>query len=194
MLKEIEKDFFIKPTLEVCKNLIGCIIETNLNNVKIVAQISEIEGYLGINDKACHTYKNRCTERTKIMYLTGGYLYVYFSYGLHYNLNFVTEPEGVPCAILLRGINVLEGQDEISRNRYNKSFNELNIYQRNNITNGPGKVCKALNINKKDNAKYYPELFKIYYPESPVNYICLPRIGIDYAGEDKFLPYRFLLK
>lgn len=192
-LKKLEQGFFEKDALTVCKNLIGCILKINTKNGEIVARINEIEAYLGVNDKASHSYNNRKTNRTKTMYLLGGHLYVYFIYGMHYNLNFIAEKENVPAGILLRGIELLSGHDAAALNRYNKTYNNLTTYEKKNICNGPGKVCKTFNINKETDAKYYTDVLEVFYPITKVNYKTTKRIGIDYAQEDKDKPYRFVL-
>lgn len=193
-LKKIEKDFFEDNVLTVCNKLIGCILKINTPMGKIIAKISEIDAYLGVKDKASHTYNNRKTNRTKTMYLSGGHLYVYFIYGMHYNLNFVTDKENTPSGVLLRGVELIEGHNIAAFYRYNKEYNSLTTYEKKNISNGPGKVCKAFNINKDYDAKHYTDLFEIYYAQIPAVYKTTKRIGIDYAQEDKDLPYRFVLE
>ena len=190
---KINEDFFSLPTLTVCKNLIGCKLVCDTDNGVIEGTITEIEGYLGVTDKACHTYGNKKTQRTKVMYEKGGTLYIYFVYGMHYNVNFVTEGVGTPTAILLRGIKITKGQDIASMYRYGKPFEQLTNYQKTNLSNGPGKVAKALNLTKNQNNLPFTSVFEIYKPTNAVNYKTDKRIGINYAGTDKDLPYRFIL-
>lgn len=185
--------FFEGDTLDVCDKLIGGLIKCEVGGEPVVAKISEIEAYLGAEDRASHAYGNRKTERTKPIFLPGGHSYISFVYGMHYNFNFVTCREGVPETILLRGIEILEGYDTIAQKRYGTSYDNLTKYQKKNLTNGPGKVCQALGLSKQQNAKIISSLFDVYIPEFKVNYKLTPRIGVDYAGEDKDLLYRFLL-
>ena len=190
---KINSSFFQRNTLDVCKDFIGSIIKFNTDKGKIIAKITEIEAYLGVNDKGSHTYNNRRTARTEPMFLDGGHLYVYFIYGMYYNLNFVTSVKNNPTGILLREIEILKGHNIASLNKYKKPFNELSKAQIKNLSNGPGKICQVLNIDRTYSGKHFSEVFEIYRPNTNKDYKTTARIGIVYAEEDALLPYRFLL-
>ncbi|MBP2070216.1 MULTISPECIES: DNA-3-methyladenine glycosylase [Anaerococcus] len=191
----IGKDFFNRDTLTVSKELLGKIIVRNTNGITYKAKIVETEAYLGINDRAAHTFGGRKTDRNKIMYEKAGTIYVYQTYGIHYLMNFVTLDENFPEAVLIRAIEPLNKIDNISINRFGKIFNKLNNYQKKNLTNGPGKLTQALEINKDLNGL---DLFsdKIYLEDnsSDFNIVIDKRIGIDYSKEAVDYPYRFYIK
>lgn len=190
---KINSSFFKRDTLEVCKDFIGCTIKFNTPSGQIIAKINEIEAYLGAFDKGSHTYNNRRTARTEPMFLDGGHLYVYFIYGMYYNLNFVTSIIDNPSGILLRGVEILEGQNIAALNRYGKAFSELTPLQIKNLSNGPGKICQVLKIDTSYSGKHFSDFFEIYKPNTNKAFKTTPRIGIAYAEEDALLPYRFLL-
>lgn len=191
----LEKDFFNRDTLTVAKDLLGKVIVRNDNGIVYKAKIVETEAYLGIEDRAAHSFGDRKTERTKIMYEDAGTIYVYQTYGIHFMLNFVTRDIGIPEAVLIRGVEPLNEFDNISLNRFGKIYKDLSAYQKKNLTNGPGKLTKALNIDKNLNGK---NLFKneLYLEddESIFDIIIDKRIGIDYAKEAIDYPYRFYIK
>lgn len=169
-MSRLSVDFFTRDVLEVAPDLIGKTLVRKSDEGKIQKYlITEVEAYRGGDDLACHASKGR-TPRTEIMFHNGGKIYVYLIYGMYWMLNFVTEKEGVPQAVLIRGI---EGFD------------------------GPGKLTKALNVDK---SFYGEDLFssdRLWIEdgiESP-NFETTPRIGIDYAGEIwKNKPWRYILK
>jgi len=104
-MKKIDDiNFFKSDTITLAKNLIGKWIVTTINGVEVKAQICETEAYLGIEDSACHTYKGKRTLRTEPMWQEGGTIYIYLCYGIHYLLNIVRCGEGVPEAVLIRGV------------------------------------------------------------------------------------------
>ena len=121
----LDKTFFNRDTLEVAKDLLGKIIVRNDNGIIYMAKIVETEAYLGIEDRAAHSFGDRKTERTKIMYEDAGTIYVYQTYGIHFMLNFVTKDRGVPEAVLIRGVEPLNEFDNISKNRFGKIFDDL---------------------------------------------------------------------
>lgn len=195
--KIIENDFFKRDTVEVAKSLIGKKIIRNISGNFFCAKIVETEAYLGLEDRACHSYGGRITDRNKTLYLPGGHIYVYLIYGMYDLLNIVTRDEEHPEAVLIRGVEPLENLDGFSKNRFGKSNEHLSTYQRKNLTNGPGKLSMALGIDRSLNGKilskdylYIEDADEI--PESEL--LITKRIGIDYAGEDADLPLRFCLR
>lgn len=172
-------------------DLLGKVLVTYLDRKLTSGIISETEAYAGITDRASHAYGGRRTRRNEVMYSGGGHSYVYLCYGVHYMFNVVTAPSDLPHAILIRGIIPYRGKEEM-QNRINK--NEIDVKK----TNGPGKLSKALGINMNLNGKLltgndiWIEDNQIIIPDSDVH--VSKRIGVDYAGEDASLHYRFNLR
>ncbi|MFW9780798.1 MAG: DNA-3-methyladenine glycosylase [Candidatus Heimdallarchaeota archaeon] len=194
-LKRLSRNFFNRPTKEVAKELIGKYIVRKTKKGTIVGKIIEVEAYIGPSDKACHSYNYKRTERTQVMYMKPGTLYVYFIYGMYYCLNIVTEPEGIPCAVLIRKLYPIEGIEIMKENRGIKVGKN---YQ--NLVDGPSKLCIALNITKKKfnglDACSPRSILFFNNGElvNPRNIILGKRIGIDYAQEDKDKLLRYTLK
>ncbi|CAG7840145.1 3-methyladenine DNA glycosylase [Clostridium novyi B str. ATCC 27606] len=194
-MDKLHKEFYRRDTIQVAKDLLGKYIVVNKNDKKIIAKIVEVEAYLGINDKAAHSYGGRRTERTKVMYEDGGCIYVFQIYGMYNCLNIVTSYKEVPQAVLIRAVEPISNIDEFSFNRFKKNFNELTKYQQKNITNGPGKLCMAMNITKEFNGKDL-SLDTIYILDNKEEFqvVSSKRIGIDYAEEAKDYLLRFYIK
>ena len=195
--KILKNDFFKRDTVEVAKSLIGKKIIRNISGNFFCAKIVETEAYLGLEDRACHSYGGRITDRNKTLYLPGGHIYVYLIYGMYDLLNIVTRDEDHPEAVLIRGVEPLENLDGISKNRFGKAYEELSTYQRKNLSNGPGKLSMALEINRSLNGKILSKSY-LYIGEGEEvpekDLVITKRIGIDYAGEDANLPLRFCLR
>lgn len=191
----LDKKFFNRDTLQVAKDLLGKTLIRNDNGIIYKTKIVETEAYLGIEDRAAHTFADKKTQRNKIMYEDAGTIYVYQTYGIHFMLNFVTLEKGRPEAVLIRGVEPLNEFDNIGINRFGKVFKELSTYQKKNLTNGPGKLTKALSIDKNLNGK---NLFgkQLYLENNKDNFeiVSDKRIGIDYAKEAIDYPYRFYIK
>lgn len=191
----LDRKYFRKNTLDLAKDLLGNILVRKIDGQIIRAKIVETEAYLGVNDRACHTFLGKKTDRNKIMYMDAGTLYVYQTYGIHFLLNISSVKEGVPEAILLRAIEPLENFDLISKNRFGKNYQDLSIYQRKNLSNGPAKLTKALKIDKNFNGKdIFSKDFYMEEGKKDFEIIKAKRIGIDYAKEAKDYLYRFYIK
>ena len=160
---------------------------------------------MGAIDKAAHAYGYHKTPRNATMFGPPGHAYIYLIYGMHCCLNFVTEPEGEPSAVLLRGLEAVYGAEQMSLLRYGKPLTQLTAYQRKNFLNGPGKCCRALDLTRAENGLDLTTdtLFLCDGPEDvglpPVDagsYILRTgkRIGIDYAEEAVDFPWRFWLE
>lgn len=177
-------------TVTVAQQLLGKVLFSSFNGKITGGIITETEAYVGTTDKACHAYGGRFTERTKTMYHAGGVSYVYLCYGIHHLFNVVTHAEGEPHAILIRGIYPVEGVDLILKRRNSKNLTP-------GLTTGPGKVTRALGITTQHNNfnltgnKIWIEDRGIKIKSSHIQ--TTPRIGVDYAGKDALLPYRFVL-
>lgn len=171
--------------------LLGCCLLTEVEGAVTGGMIVETEAYEGVTDKASHAYGGRLTSRTSVMFHPGGIAYVYLCYGMHHMFNIVTAPESVPHAILIRGIIPVEGiLKMMQRSGHSDKTKSL-------VVNGPGKVCKSLGIDKGFNAEPLngPRVWiTARLPETINNEtIATKRVGVDYAGADALLPYRFIL-
>lgn len=191
--------------METARQLLGKYLVRRLEGETLVCRITETEAYVGRCDKACHAYNYRKTDRTATLFLEPGRAYVYLIYGMYHCLNFVTEPEGEPAAVLIRGGEAIAGQETMSRLRYGKPFEELTSYQRKNFLNGPGKLCKALSLTRADDRTDLtgdilfvcdsPADLGLPCPAPVKEKICSgPRIGVDYAEEARDFPWRFWLE
>ena len=180
-----------KDVVALAKDLIGKSLHTKINGAHTAGIITETEAYNGIYDKACHAFGGRRTKRTESMYLNGGHAYVYLCYGIHSLFNIVTGSENDPTAILIRAIDPIIGKEEMLVRRGHPKFDR-------NLCSGPGTLTQALGIGlQHDKASLIgPEIFLkelIKTDELPKIEIA-PRIGVDYAGKDAKLPYRFSIK
>ncbi len=191
MGKKIPLSFYKdKNVVSLAKKLLGKKLCTDFNGQFTSGIITETEAYAGETDKASHAYAGRKTERTKIMFEEGGTVYVYLCYGIHHLFNIVTNKKGIPHAILIRAIQPVDGIETMmerrKKNKVDKTF-----------SGGPGTVSQALGIHVKYSGmnllddKIWVEETGIKIPEKEI--ISGPRIGVDYAGEDAKLPYRFLI-
>lgn len=177
--------------LFLSKDLLGKFLFTHIGDVITGGMIIETEAYRGPEDRASHAYGNRRTKRTEVMFREGGLCYVYQCYGIHALFNIVTHEENVPHAILIRAIHPLFGIEEMLKRRKKSAVDRF-------LTNGPGTVTQALGIGLKHNAlsldssTIWIEDRNIPIPEEAIE--TGPRVGVDYAGEDALLPWRFLLK
>ena len=142
---KLKRAFYTRDVLIVANELLGKVLFKNDGNKLFSGRIVEVEAYDGRTDQAAHTYIGK-TKRNEIMFNEGGYLYVYLSYGVHYCCNVVTGTKGIGTAVLIRALEPLEGVNLMIRNRFGK--NKLVGKEWNQITNGPGKVCKSFGIGK----------------------------------------------
>ncbi|MBI3585558.1 MAG: DNA-3-methyladenine glycosylase [Ignavibacteriales bacterium] len=140
-MNKLPRSFYLRPTLQVARDLLGKHIVRILNGKKLVGNIVEVEAYVGSKDPASHTYRGK-TKRNEVMFKQGGHLYVYFTYGMHFCANVVTREEDIGEAVLIRAVEPIEGIDLMKKNRAKDSFD---------LTNGPAKLCEALGIQREQN-------------------------------------------
>ena len=152
-MKKLNREFYNRDTVLVAKELLGKIIVHEINGQKVSAKIVESEAYMGVTDKAAHSYGGRRTSRVEIMYGKPGFSYVFIIYGMYYCFNAVTREEGIPQAVLIRAVEPIEGVNIMAQNRFKKPYDELTKSQIKNLTNGPGKLCNALLIDKSLNGE-----------------------------------------
>ena len=194
-MKKLEREFYNRDTVQVARDLLGKRLVRVWDGTALVCRITETEAYVGRCDKACHAYGYRRTPRTETLFAPPGTAYIYLIYGMYHCLNFVTEPEGEPCAVLIRGLEAVEGKALIARNRFGVSPAEMTAYQKKQFLNGPGKVCRGLMLTRTQNGLDLTgdELYVLDAGEAPDIIHTGKRIGIDYAEEAAEFPWRFYL-
>lgn len=192
----MDKKFYNENGITLAKNLLNKFLIREYDNKKIVTKIVETEAYMGTIDKAAHAYKNRKSTRTDPLYLSGGHIYVYLIYGMYNCLNLSANKENIPECVLIRAVEPINDLDEISYNRFLKPYSELTNYQKKNLTNGPGKLCKGLNIDRSLSGKHIfgSELYIEDNTDDDFEIVEDKRINIDYAQEDKDKLWRFYIK
>src|SRR5688572_18252587 len=181
---KLTESFYERPdVLKIARELLGKGLFTNIDGVITGGIIVETEAY-SWKERGCHAWEARKTGRNSIMFENGGYSYVYLCYGMHHLFNVVTNTSGVAEAVLVRALEPTHGLAEmqIRRGRLANRFH---------LTSGPGKLTKALGIDRKFNGKsllsdeIWIEDLNTKIPSSKIE--ASPRIGIDYAGEDALL-------
>ena len=144
------REFYDRDTVAVARDLLGrCLVRRLEDGAVLAGRITETEAYIGRCDKACHAYQYRRTPRTEPLFLAPGHAYIYLIYGMYHCLNFVTEPEGEPAAVLLRAVTPLAGEERILRLRYGDR--PLTRFRAKNFLNGPGKVCQGFSLSRAEN-------------------------------------------
>jgi len=190
-MTKLPHSFYLSNDVEsIAYSLLGKFLFSKVNGILTGGIITETEAYKGVEDKASHAYGGKRTKRTEVMYKQGGISYVYLCYGVHYLLNVVTAEANIPDAVLIRGIYPITGAKHMM-DRTGKSKVDYNL------TNGPGKLTKALGIDISLNDVSYMD-DKLWIEDKGIStleqdIIKGPRIGVDYAGEDSLLPFRFVL-
>lgn len=192
-MSKLGRDFYNRDTVEVARSLLGKQLVRVWDGMELICRITETEAYVGRMDKACHAYGYRRTKRTETLFAPPGTAYIYLIYGMYCCLNFVTEPEGEPCAVLIRGAEPIQGADTLARNRFGCSCGDLSAYQKKHFLNGPGKLCRALALTRRQNGLDLTGE-TLYVQDTgyvPGHIEAGPRIGIDYAEEAALFPWRF---
>ena len=186
----LKRDFYTRAdTLKVARELLGKrLVVPSAEGARVSALVVEVEAYLGVEDKAAHSYGGRRTRRTETMYAVGGTAYVFFVYGMHHQFNVVTGPEGLPHAVLVRAVEPEEGRELMSARRPVSKEREL--------TSGPGKLCRALGLDLSFDGADLTEGGRVWLEETgvrlkPAQIASGPRIGVAYAAEDALKPWRF---
>ncbi|WP_093061810.1 DNA-3-methyladenine glycosylase [Psychrobacillus sp. OK028] len=182
-MKPIDGRFFHQPTLELARNLLGNYIVHEHPSGLLIGKIVETEAYMGPEDQAAHSFGNRRTKRTEVMFGEPGLIYTYQMH-THTLINVVSAPEDVPNAILIRAVEPVEGLELMKEFR-----NDLPMKQ---WTNGPGKLTKAMGISMEHYGSHWTDK-PLYMAEGeqPTSISTGPRIGIENSGEAVHYPYRF---
>lgn len=190
MSARLTRDFFDRPTLEAARAVLGARLVRVVEGARVAGFITEVEAYRGEEDLGCHAKAGR-TRRTQVMYGPPGHAYVYFTYGMHWMLNFVTEGEGFPAALLIRAIQPSEGLASMAAHRMGRPPTVW--------TDGPAKLCQALQIdgrlNGLDLCAPQAELFvEEGLPVSDTRVTNGPRVGLYTVPEPwKSIPWRFCI-
>ncbi len=186
-MPKLKRSFYLRDdVVGIARDLLGKVLVTRFEGKITSGIICETEAYAGAIDRASHAFGGRRTARNEVMYARGGTSYVYLCYGIHHLFNVVTHSAGTPHAVLVRAIHPLEGI-ELMRERRGGSARFS--------TGGPGTLTQALGIRTAHNGTdllsdtIHIEERSITIPERII--VAGPRIGVDYAGDDALLPYRF---
>ncbi|MEW6062462.1 MAG: DNA-3-methyladenine glycosylase [Bacteroidota bacterium] len=185
-MHKLPSSFYTRRTLTVAKDLLGKIFVHNIGKKILSGKIVEVEAYLH-NDPACHAFRGM-TERNKVMFNEGGYVYVYFTYGVHYCANIVTYKKGVGEAVLIRAVEPITGIEVMKKNRH------TDVKHLYNLTNGPAKFTQAFGLGREHNgiSLLGNEIFLLRGEQIPPSkIIATTRIGIT-AGREK--KWRFYIK
>ena len=191
-LKKLDHSFYDrKNVVQIARELLGKILVTQFDGVRTSGRIVETEAYNGVKDRASHAFGGRRTTRSEHIYGGPGTVYVYIVYGLHYLFNVVTNKKDTPHAVLIRALEPMEGINYMLK-RAGKPIPDYTL------TKGPGNLARALGISKMHTGS---NLFsqEIFIEDDGLRYkkdqiVITPRIGVDYAGTDAQLPYRFIVK
>jgi DNA-3-methyladenine glycosylase len=191
-MKKVPLSFYDrKDVVKIAEELLGKIIVTKIDGFRTSGRIVETEAYVGISDKASHSFSGRRTAKTEHMYSAPGTAYVYICYGMHQMMNIVTNEKEIPDAVLIRAIEPLEGIDIMLQRTGKGQLDKT-------LTRGPGNVGKALGIFKHHSGLHLLDE-QIYLLDDgqkilKENIGISKRIGVESAGADGLLPYRFFVK
>ena len=191
-IKKLDNSFYDRPdVLKIARELLGKVLVTEFGGKLTSGRIVEVEAYNGVVDRASHAYSGRRTRRTEVMYREGGTAYVYIIYGIHHLFNVVTNKQDIPHAVLVRALEPLEGISVMLKRTDKAQLDH-------SLTRGPGNLSKAMGLATLHTgySLYEGEIYigDDGYRPRKTEIIATPRIGVDYAGEDAALPYRFYLK
>jgi DNA-3-methyladenine glycosylase len=188
---KLPREFYTRPNVvTVARELLGkLLVVPKRDGTRVSGIIVETEAYRGPQDRAAHSYGGRRTKRTETMYGIGGTAYVFFVYGMYYQFNVVTNAADAPHAVLIRAVEPVEGIELMRKRRHGQSDHKL--------TNGPGKLCIAMGIDRKLDAadllgnRVWLEAGRtVTRPQIASG----TRVGIDYAGDWRDKPWRFWLR
>ena len=191
MSTTLDKSFYTRDDVTViARQLLGKVLCTRIDGILTSGIIVETEAY-SQSERACHAYGGKRTPRTEIFYHDGGLSYVYLCYGIHYLFNVITNRSHIADAVLIRALEPLDGVETMLERR---GMDKI----AHRITAGPGSVSRAMGIDKSHNGldmtrdQLCIEDRGISYRKSQI--VASPRVGVDYAGEDALLPWRYRLK
>ncbi|MBC7937321.1 MAG: DNA-3-methyladenine glycosylase [Rhizobacter sp.] len=190
-MKRLPGSFYeLTDVVTIAKELLGKIVVTNIDGIRTSGRIVETEAYMAFTDRASHSFSGRRTPKNEHMYYPAGTSYIYICYGIHQMLNIVTNEKDIPDAVLIRAIEPMEGIPDMLIRTGKKELD-------NTLTRGPGNVGKALGLFKQhsgisvmdETISLYEDRFELKTERVGAS----KRIGVDYAGPDALLPYRFYI-
>lgn len=195
-MKKVKRGFYNRDAIIVAREMIGKTLVHDMNGQRITGMIVETEAYMGIDDKASHSYGGKRTPRVEVMYGHPGFSYVFMIYGMYYCFNAITKKQGNPQAVLIRAVQPLEGMEWMAQRRFNQPYGQLAANRRRNLTNGPGKLCAAMAIDCSFNGIDLcgDRLYLEHEKNQGFTIIETQRVGIDYAQEARKYPWRFYIK
>jgi len=191
-IKKLDYSFFDRANpVQIARELLGKILITDLKDGRTSGRIVETEAYKGVTDRAAHSWGGRRTARTEVMYKEAGTAYVYLIYGIHHLFNIVTNKKDIPHAILIRALDPLEGIPLMLKRTGKRQLDHT-------LTRGPGNLSRALGLFTSHTGAslmgkdifLVDDGFRLRKTDIGIS----PRIGVDYAGEDAALPYRFYVR
>jgi len=191
-IKKLDNSFYERAdVVRIARELLGKVLVTEFEGRRTSGRIVEVEAYNGVVDRASHAWSGRRTRRTEVMFGQGGTAYVYLIYGIHHLFNVVTNKKDIPHAVLVRALEPLEGIPTMLERTGKAKLDHT-------LTRGPGNLSKALGLYIQhtgfslfDNVVYIGD---DGYKVRKSDVVAGPRIGVDYAGPDAELPYRFFVK
>jgi DNA-3-methyladenine glycosylase len=188
----LSRSFYERSALEVARDLLGKYLVRASREGTTYGMIVEAEAYTGEKDRASHSYGGRRTPRNEVMYGEGGHAYIYLIYGMYHCMNVVTGRIDEPQGVFIRALEPLGGLGIMARRR---GFDRLDERKTRELTSGPSKLCQAMGIDRSLNGLDLTgdTLYLTRGKAGPFIIRSTPRINIEYAGEDRSLPYRFLI-
>ncbi|MFA5804604.1 MAG: DNA-3-methyladenine glycosylase [Melioribacteraceae bacterium] len=189
--KKLPRKFYTRDVHIVAKELLGKFLVRKIGRKHLIGKIVEVEAYDGTVDEAAHTYGGK-TKRNEVMFNEGGFLYVYFTYGMHFCSNVVAGKLNEGKAVLLRAVEPVNGIELMAINRFGKK--DISAVELKNLTNGPAKICRAFSIARSKNGTDLTgkEIFILDSPKLSRNKIAAStRIGIKKSVD---LPWRYYIK
>lgn len=195
-MKKLDREFYNRDSVLVARELLGKVFVHEIEGQRLAVKITEAEAYMGVEDKAAHSYGGKRTPRVEVMYGDPGYAYMFLIYGMYSCFNVVTREKGIPQAVLIRAAEPLEGIRWMAQKRFGKEYEQLSKSQHKGLINGPGKFCSALSLDRSFNGI---DLCgdQVYFEEGTdknFNIIETKRVGIDYAEEARDYLWRFCIE
>ena len=186
---KLPRRFYLQDTVTVARALLGCVLWRRIGRTLLAARLVETEAYLGANDMASHARRGLRSARNESMYLEGGHAYVYFTYGMHWCMNVVTQEADLAEAVLLRAAEPLRGIESMRKRRPKAKRDR-------DLMNGPGKLCAALSIDENlDGVPLDGNLLWLEQGSVPEEEIAVSaRIGVESSGEAAWWPLRFYVR
>jgi len=197
MKNRLPRKFYTRPTLKVAKHLLGKYLVRKIGSRKLVGKIVETEAYIGPQDKASHAYNYKKTKRNRAEWLIGGHIYIYLVYGMYWQLNVSTSQEGEPECVLIRALEpIILPKIKSQKSKVKNTIQNLKLLK--NLTNGPGKLCRWMKLDKSFYGEDLTKSKRIWLETGekirPNHIVASKRIGIDYAKEWADKPWRFYIK